>query len=392
MNVPRIQRRAIDSVSPDPDQPRKTFDEDRLRELAETYRVEGQIVPIEVDEDGVIVTGERRWRAAKLAGLGEVDVIVRTPRDRLRRQLIEEFHREKIEDIERARAMKRFMASFAERPSISEAARILGLPRTTLRRYLEMVEDQVIEKAIEEKKVEPAKAMELRSVLGKETARGLIAKRSKEELESLTWQKIQSMRRAPMDERLALAKAEIDIEDVEPPRDTQSEEEEDVEDVMEDPGVLAAVGAQGGENEGEEGEPGQVVGTEPTEVRHPPFGGTNEGGLPWVDACEEITHILPTAVLSIEDEDVKKEGVRALHEAYTHLSFLVEALNRDEPTLAMVPSMIDPKTPESRLLPYCLLDFNSFLELQDRYRGSHPSGGQALRILVRSARMGPRGP
>jgi len=93
-----------DEIRPDPDQPRVIFDEDKIRQLAETYKSHGVINPVEVDENNIIILGERRWRAAKLA---ELDVPIRvkaglTASERLERQLIDDAHREDLDSVERA--------------------------------------------------------------------------------------------------------------------------------------------------------------------------------------------------------------------------------------------------------------------------------------------------
>ena len=63
---------SVDSIRPDPDQPRKEFDEAVLEEMKISILKSGIINDIEIDENSVIVTGEQRWRAAKMAGLKEV--------------------------------------------------------------------------------------------------------------------------------------------------------------------------------------------------------------------------------------------------------------------------------------------------------------------------------
>ena len=71
----------VEAIQPDPDQPRNTFPQDSLRELSESIRQDGVIQPIEVTEIRpnvyVIVHGERRWRAAKMAGLEPIPAVVR---------------------------------------------------------------------------------------------------------------------------------------------------------------------------------------------------------------------------------------------------------------------------------------------------------------------------
>ena len=77
----RIQQIAISDIIPNPDQPRKTFDEDSLRELADSIQTHGILQPLVVSPSGQayqIIAGERRWRAAGLAGLKKVPVIVRS--------------------------------------------------------------------------------------------------------------------------------------------------------------------------------------------------------------------------------------------------------------------------------------------------------------------------
>ena len=85
-----------DKIRPDPEQPRKIFDEAHIRGLSENLKIEGIINPIEVDGRGMIITGECRWRAAKLAGWKEVPIIINdkvlTEYQRLRRQMAENLH------------------------------------------------------------------------------------------------------------------------------------------------------------------------------------------------------------------------------------------------------------------------------------------------------------
>jgi ParB family chromosome partitioning protein len=105
----------LDAIDPDPDQPRSTFNEDGLRELSESIRQDGVIQPIEVTQSTpgryLIVHGERRWRAAQLAGLETIPAVVRR-RDydevtRFVRQVVENIQREDLNDIDRAAALLR---------------------------------------------------------------------------------------------------------------------------------------------------------------------------------------------------------------------------------------------------------------------------------------------
>ena len=124
----------ITMVEPNREQPRKNFDEDSLLELAESIKQFGLLQPILVQDKGTyyeIIAGERRWRAAKLAGLKEVPVIIRnlTEQEIVEISLIENIQREDLNPIEEALAYKRLLTEFnlkqdevAERVSKSRTA------------------------------------------------------------------------------------------------------------------------------------------------------------------------------------------------------------------------------------------------------------------------------
>ena len=107
----------ISSVVPNKEQPRKTFNEESLSELTESVRQHGVIVPLLVQEKGKyleIIAGERRWRAAKLAGLKEVPVIIKdyTDAEAAEISLIENIQREDLNPIEEADAYKRLIDDY----------------------------------------------------------------------------------------------------------------------------------------------------------------------------------------------------------------------------------------------------------------------------------------
>jgi ParB family transcriptional regulator, chromosome partitioning protein len=139
----------LDRIVPDPDQPRSEFDADSLDRLASSLKQRGQLQPIRVrwDEAGqnyIIVIGERRWRAAKLAGLETIACIVvpgtATPEEILEDQLVENCVREDLKPIEQARAYQSLMQrlglsqrALAEKLGISQglvaqALKLLDLP------------------------------------------------------------------------------------------------------------------------------------------------------------------------------------------------------------------------------------------------------------------------
>lgn len=107
----------ITKVEPNREQPRKKFDEDGLLELAESLKQYGILQPLLVqkrDDYYEIIAGERRWRAAKLAGLKEVPVIVKdlTDQEIMEISLIENIQREDLNPIEEAQAYKRLLTEF----------------------------------------------------------------------------------------------------------------------------------------------------------------------------------------------------------------------------------------------------------------------------------------
>ena len=124
----------ITKVEPNREQPRKNFDEDALLELAESIKQFGLLQPILVQDRKdhyEIIAGERRWRAAKLAGLKEVPVIIKnlTEQEIVEISLIENIQRENLNPIEEAQAYKRLLTEFnlkqdevAERVSKSRTA------------------------------------------------------------------------------------------------------------------------------------------------------------------------------------------------------------------------------------------------------------------------------
>ncbi len=137
---------AIDQILPNPMQPRTVFQSDRLEELAASIKANGIIQPLVVRrhlESYQIVAGERRWRAAKVAGLSEVPVIVQEVADSqlLEIALIENIQREDLNPIETAHAYDRLhrelglsheeigMRTGKDRSSIVNAIRLLKLPK-----------------------------------------------------------------------------------------------------------------------------------------------------------------------------------------------------------------------------------------------------------------------
>ena len=134
----------ITSIFANPNQPRKVFDETALKELSDSIAKHGVIMPIIVNKSGdrfMIIAGERRWRASKLAGLSKVPVIVKNYDERQIKEisLIENLQREDLNPIEAATAMRSLMDDYGltqedladrigkSRPAVANTLRLLSL-------------------------------------------------------------------------------------------------------------------------------------------------------------------------------------------------------------------------------------------------------------------------
>ena len=135
----------LDQLSPNPFQPRSDFDQEKLDELAQSIKEHGIIQPIvvrHVEGKYQIVAGERRWRAAQIAGLEKVPVVVKEMDDASMMQmaLIENVQREDLNPMEEALAYKRLMEEFElkqdevasrvgkSRSTVANSVRLLNLP------------------------------------------------------------------------------------------------------------------------------------------------------------------------------------------------------------------------------------------------------------------------
>ena len=136
----------INLIFANPNQPRKNFDETALKELAMSIKTHGIIQPIVLnrEEEGkyMIIAGERRWRAAKMAGLTQVPAFIRnyTPKQIKEISIIENLQREDLNPIEAAKAIKQLMEEYdltqeavadrigKSRPAIANTLRLLSLP------------------------------------------------------------------------------------------------------------------------------------------------------------------------------------------------------------------------------------------------------------------------
>ena len=132
----------INDISPNDGQPRKIFNDEALNELATSITENGVIQPIIVQRKGEgyrIVAGERRWRAARIAGLSVIPAIVRdlTDKETMEQALIENIQREDLNPIEEASAMQNLLK--AHKLTQDQLAKKLGKPRATIANTLRIL-------------------------------------------------------------------------------------------------------------------------------------------------------------------------------------------------------------------------------------------------------------
>lgn len=146
----RIEMLPLREVEPDPGQPRKTFDDETLAELSASIAEHGLLQPIAVRPKPsggyLIVAGERRWRASRMAGLTEVPVIVRdvTDEQAMELALVENLQREDLDPVEEAAGIRELMTRCdltqeqaarklgKSRSALANSLRLLSLPETVL--------------------------------------------------------------------------------------------------------------------------------------------------------------------------------------------------------------------------------------------------------------------
>lgn len=163
-----ISEIALDKIYPNPDQPRRNFDEEALEELAQSIKEHGVISPITLRKDAnnkyMIIAGERRFRASKIAGLASIPAYIRTAKDEqvMEWALIENIQREDLDAIEIALAYQRLMDEYnLTQERMSER---VGKKRATVANYLRLLKlPAEIQLGIKEKKIDMGHA---RAILG----------------------------------------------------------------------------------------------------------------------------------------------------------------------------------------------------------------------------------
>lgn len=139
----KIETLPLREIEPDPDQPRKTFDDETLAELASSIAEHGLIQPIavrpKVSGGYLIVAGERRWRACRMAGLTEAPVVVKdvTDEQAMEIALVENLQREDLDPVEEAMGIRELMTRCDL--TQEQAARKLGKSRSALANSLRLL-------------------------------------------------------------------------------------------------------------------------------------------------------------------------------------------------------------------------------------------------------------
>jgi ParB family chromosome partitioning protein len=141
----KVQEVSTEFIETNPYQPRKHIDDDRLKELSESIKSDGVLQPVVVRRRGPkyeLVMGERRLRAARLAGIARIPVVIRdvSDADALRLAIVENIQRENLNPIEEAQAYRRLISEFSisqgdvagmvgkDRSSVANTLRLLNLP------------------------------------------------------------------------------------------------------------------------------------------------------------------------------------------------------------------------------------------------------------------------
>ena len=154
-----MQKIKLINIEPNRDQPRRTFDEESIGELAESIKKYGLIQPIVVtkkDDYYQIIAGERRWRASKKAGLIEVPCIIREEDERKNKEiaLIENIQRQDLNPIEKAKGFKQLMDDYGmTQMQLSEA---IGISRSAVANTVRILnlDPRVIDLALQGKLTE----------------------------------------------------------------------------------------------------------------------------------------------------------------------------------------------------------------------------------------------
>lgn len=153
----RVQNLFIIDIFPNPDQPRREFNQDSLNELAESVKQFGVLQPIIVTEKNngyMIIAGERRWRASKIAGLEKIPALVRTAKqlEQLEISIVENIQRVDLNPLEQANSIDRLHSIFGV--SYEEIAKRLNKAESTVNNIVRLLQlPKEAQAALQEKKI-----------------------------------------------------------------------------------------------------------------------------------------------------------------------------------------------------------------------------------------------
>lgn len=209
--TPGVTELRITTIEPNRDQPRKLFRDDQLAELANSIREHGIIQPIVVtkQETGFyqIIAGERRWRAAKMAGLNTIPAVVREYNEKEASEisLIENLQRENLNPIEEAEGYKNLISSYGmTQEQISER---IGKSRSTIANSLRLLSlNDIIKGMVENGKLSGGHARALLAVENENKRIELAKKVIEEQLSVRELERIVSQKEEPADPKKPIKK------------------------------------------------------------------------------------------------------------------------------------------------------------------------------------------
>jgi ParB family chromosome partitioning protein len=164
----RVQKLAVSALVPNPDQPRTVFDQAALEELAASIKRYGVVQPLVASPKGstyILIAGERRWRAAQLAGLKSVPVMVRTSQEleQLELALVENVQRVDLSPLEQAVSIERLHQQF--NLTYAEVAKRLGKAETTVSNMVRLLQlPEAARTALREKQISEGHARQILSL------------------------------------------------------------------------------------------------------------------------------------------------------------------------------------------------------------------------------------
>ena len=180
----------LDRIRPDPEQPRRNFDDEEIRSLSKSIRTDGQLQPIvvrwdESSETNIIVAGEQRYRAASLAGLETIDCVViednLTKSDIRRYQLIENIFRTDLKPLEKARAFQELMDLNGW--TAKQLAEAMKIPQSSIAESLALLKlPAEVQEKIESEKIAPRTAYEIQKLSDPTAQRKLAEKVTSQKL------------------------------------------------------------------------------------------------------------------------------------------------------------------------------------------------------------------